>query len=179
MMSDSTVLFLYADVSALNCLKHVIIWTMLKQLRMCFCGGIRRFQLALLVLPLQYGSCSSWWSITSWPWSAMYWSSPLQSFSCGPMVPPSFTSKLFDPDMKESSILHGINLVFSLENEFFLQWRSPPCIPEVSIPEEPVLQFASVLRLEINCAVAVLREIASGRDLKKFLAVCWYLWLVS
>lgn len=41
-----------------------------------------------------------------------------------------------------------------------------------------MLQFASVLRLEINRAVAVLREIALGRDMKKFLAVCQYLLLV-
>ncbi|MQL41325.1 reticulon family protein, partial [Escherichia coli] len=36
--------------------------------------------------------------------------------------------------------------------------KSPPKIPQVHIPEEPVLQFASALRLEINRAFAVLRE---------------------
>lgn len=50
--------------------------------------------------------------------------------------------------------------------------RSPPHIPEVIIPEEPVLKFASALRIEINQAFAVLRDIASGKDLKKFLSVC-------
>ncbi|KAF8013359.1 hypothetical protein BT93_I1257 [Corymbia citriodora subsp. variegata] len=55
----------------------------------------------------------------------------------------------------------------------------PPRIPEVSIPEEPVLQFASALRLEINQAFAVLRDIASGKDLKKFLLVIAGLWLLS
>lgn len=50
--------------------------------------------------------------------------------------------------------------------------RSPPRIPEVYIPEEPVLQLASALRFEINRAFPLLREIASGRDLKKFLSVC-------
>ncbi|KAJ6326697.1 hypothetical protein OIU78_013726 [Salix suchowensis] len=49
--------------------------------------------------------------------------------------------------------------------------KSPPRIPEVHIPEEPVLQIAASLRIEINRAFAVLRDIASGRDLKKFLAV--------
>lgn len=59
-----------------------------------------------------------------------------------------------------------------------LLFRSPPQIPEVSIPEEPVLQFASALRLEINQAFAVLRDIASGKDLKKFLLVSSFLVLV-
>lgn len=50
--------------------------------------------------------------------------------------------------------------------------RSPPRIPEVSVPEEPVLQFASDVRITINQGFSVLREIATGRDLKKFLCVC-------
>lgn len=57
--------------------------------------------------------------------------------------------------------------------------KSPPRIPEVHIPEEPVLQLASALRLEINRALALLREIASGRDLKKFLSVIAALWVLS
>lgn len=50
--------------------------------------------------------------------------------------------------------------------------RTPPRIPEVRLPEEPWLQVASALRIEINRGFAVLRNIASGRDLKKFLIVC-------
>ncbi|ESR52687.1 reticulon-like protein [Citrus sinensis] len=57
--------------------------------------------------------------------------------------------------------------------------KSPPRIPEVYIPEEPVLQLASALRFEINRAFPLLREIASGRDLKKFLSVIAGLWVVS
>ncbi|CAL0331025.1 unnamed protein product [Lupinus luteus] len=57
--------------------------------------------------------------------------------------------------------------------------KSTPKIPQVHIPEEPVLQFASALRLEINRAFAVLRDIASGRDLKKFLSVIAGLWVFS
>ena len=52
--------------------------------------------------------------------------------------------------------------------------RSPPKIPQVHIPEKPVLEFASALRVEINRAFALLRDIASGRDLKKFLSVCCF-----
>ncbi|XP_027340140.1 reticulon-like protein B2 [Abrus precatorius] len=57
--------------------------------------------------------------------------------------------------------------------------KSPPRIPQLHIPEEPVLEFASALRLEINCAFSVLRDIASGRDLKKFLSVIAGLWVFS
>lgn len=57
--------------------------------------------------------------------------------------------------------------------------KTPPRIPEVHIPENPVLEIASALRYEINRGLASLREIASGRDLKKFLAVIAGLWFFS
>ncbi|KAJ0932669.1 hypothetical protein HanPSC8_Chr04g0176281 [Helianthus annuus] len=57
--------------------------------------------------------------------------------------------------------------------------KSPPPIPEVRIPEDTVLQFASALRIEINNFLQMLRGIASGRDLKKFLAVIAGLWVLS
>ncbi|KAE9464796.1 hypothetical protein C3L33_03286, partial [Rhododendron williamsianum] len=60
-----------------------------------------------------------------------------------------------------------------------LSLSSPPQIPEVSIPDEIILGVASALRVEINGALAILRDIASGKDLKKFLAVIAGLWLVS
>jgi len=57
--------------------------------------------------------------------------------------------------------------------------KSPPHIPEVHVPEEQFLQIAAALRIEINHALAVLRNIACGRDLKKFLAVIAGLWVLS
>ena len=54
----------------------------------------------------------------------------------------------------------------------FCLCRSAPHIPQVVIPEEPVMKCASALRIEINRGFAVLRDIASGKDLKKFLSVC-------
>ncbi|KAE8672490.1 Reticulon-like protein B3 [Hibiscus syriacus] len=74
----------------------------------------------------------------------------LTLLSCGQMLLPSFTSKL-----------------------------SPPRIPEVQIPKDPVLELAQALRFEINRAFAVLRDIASGKDLKKFLSVIAGLWVLS
>ncbi|KAI7752568.1 hypothetical protein M8C21_016980 [Ambrosia artemisiifolia] len=71
-------------------------------------------------------------------------------------------------------VCHVMILVFAV---LFL-W-SPPRIPEVRIPEDTVLQFASALRNEINHFLQMLRDIASGRDLKKFLAVVAGLWILS
>lgn len=57
--------------------------------------------------------------------------------------------------------------------------KTPPRIPAVHIPEEPVLLVASALTSEINQVLAVLRSIASGRDLKKFLIGIAALWVLS
>ncbi|XP_075653564.1 reticulon-like protein B3 [Castanea sativa] len=57
--------------------------------------------------------------------------------------------------------------------------KSRPHIPEFHIPEEPVLQVAAALRIEINNAFSFLRDIASGRDLKKFLSAIAGLWVLS
>lgn len=57
--------------------------------------------------------------------------------------------------------------------------KKPPHIPEVHIPEEVVLQLASGLRIEINRGFTLLRNIALGRDLKKFLMVVAGLWVLS
>ncbi|RWV97859.1 hypothetical protein GW17_00039326, partial [Ensete ventricosum] len=60
-----------------------------------------------------------------------------------------------------------------------LHFRSPPRIPEVRVPEDQAVQVARTLRYEINRAFAVLREVALGRDVKKFLTVIAGLWLLS
>ncbi|ONK68978.1 uncharacterized protein A4U43_C05F18010 [Asparagus officinalis] len=57
--------------------------------------------------------------------------------------------------------------------------KSPPHIPEVSIPEDLTVNVALSLRYEINQGFAVLRQIASGKDLKKFIIVIAGLWLLS
>ncbi|CAI0444688.1 unnamed protein product, partial [Linum tenue] len=64
-------------------------------------------------------------------------------------------------------------------NNFSIFLRTPPRIPQVHLPEDPVLQFAAALRNEINRGLATLREVASGRDLKKFLAIIAGLWVLS
>lgn len=49
--------------------------------------------------------------------------------------------------------------------------RSPPRIPEVQLPEDQFLQIAADLRIEINRTLAMLRNVASGREIRSFLAV--------
>ncbi|MBA0559436.1 hypothetical protein Golob_016400 [Gossypium lobatum] len=62
-------------------------------------------------------------------------------------------------------------LLFLWSNVTTFIHKSPTRIPEVQIPKDPVLECAQALRFEINCDFSVLQDIASGRDLKKFLAV--------
>ncbi|CAI9771781.1 unnamed protein product [Fraxinus pennsylvanica] len=76
-------------------------------------------------------------------------------------------------------LILALVILFLWSNASTFIKKSPPCIPDVNIPEKPVLKFASALRIEINCAFSTLREIASGRDLKKFLSVIAGLWILS
>ncbi|KAG5618469.1 hypothetical protein H5410_018293, partial [Solanum commersonii] len=48
---------------------------------------------------------------------------------------------------------------------------SPPQIPDVILPEDIALGVVAALRTEINKALESFRDIASGKELKKFLAV--------
>ncbi|KAF2312212.1 hypothetical protein GH714_028549 [Hevea brasiliensis] len=57
----------------------------------------------------------------------------------------------------------------ALNGSDFISLRSPAEIAEILLPEKCVLEVASALRIEINRALAVLRDIASGRDVEKFL----------
>ncbi|XP_047321941.1 reticulon-like protein B4 [Impatiens glandulifera] len=80
-------------------------------------------------------------------------------------------------------VCHG--LIFAVASLFL--WsnatvfinKSPPTIPEFHIPEKPILEFVSVLRLQINEGIALLRNIASGKEFKKFLVVISGLWVLS
>ncbi|CAI9764179.1 unnamed protein product [Fraxinus pennsylvanica] len=73
----------------------------------------------------------------------------------------------------------AITVLFLWSNVTTFINKRPPHIPEVHLPEDPFLQVASAVRIEINHALSLLREIASGRDLKKFLVVVAGLWVLS
>ncbi|XP_022147229.1 reticulon-like protein B2 isoform X2 [Momordica charantia] len=70
-------------------------------------------------------------------------------------------------------------LLFLWSNAHILIYKGPPHLPNVHVREEPFMQVASAARIEINRAIAILRDIASGRDVKKFIAVVGGLWILS
>ncbi|KAG6499913.1 hypothetical protein ZIOFF_039725 [Zingiber officinale] len=73
-------------------------------------------------------------------------------------------------------ISHGL-VIFLLM--LFLWSKALPHIPEARIPEDQTVRVALAVRNEINRAFAVLREIALGRGLKKFIIVIAGLYLLS
>ncbi|KAK4790335.1 hypothetical protein SAY86_017639 [Trapa natans] len=70
-------------------------------------------------------------------------------------------------------------ILFVWSNAITFIHKSPPHIPDVAMPEKCVLEVVSALRYEINGGLAILREVASGRDVKQFLAVVMGLWAIS
>ncbi|KAL5718760.1 Reticulon-like protein B2 [Ranunculus cassubicifolius] len=76
-------------------------------------------------------------------------------------------------------LIFSLAILFLWSNATTYIKKSPPKIPNVQLPENTVVEVASALRKEINCAFSVLRDIASGRDLKKFLSVVAGLWVLS
>ncbi|XP_023000269.1 reticulon-like protein B1 [Cucurbita maxima] len=72
-----------------------------------------------------------------------------------------------------------VALLFLWSNAHIFIYKSPPHLPEAHIKDEPFLQVASAARTVINRAIATLGDIASGRDVKKFLAVVAGLWVLS
>ncbi|GFY97383.1 VIRB2-interacting protein 2 [Actinidia rufa] len=76
-------------------------------------------------------------------------------------------------------LILSLAILFLWSNATKFIKKSPPLIPDVHLPEEPFLQVAAALRIEINRALALLRDIASGRDVKKFLGAVAGLWVLS
>ncbi|KAK3024480.1 hypothetical protein RJ639_043797 [Escallonia herrerae] len=87
--------------------------------------------------------------------------------------------RLFGREEPVHKVFGGGKLLFLWSNASTFINKSPPRIPEVRLPEDPFIQVAAALRIKINRAIAVLRDIASGRDLKKFVAVITGLWVLS
>ncbi|CAH1429247.1 unnamed protein product [Lactuca virosa] len=77
------------------------------------------------------------------------------------------------------SLILTLAILFLWSNASAFINKSPPKIPQVVIPEKPVLEIVSTLRIELNKGFAAIRDIASGKDLKKFLSVIAGLWFVS
>ncbi|PKU86348.1 reticulon-like protein B2 isoform X1 [Dendrobium catenatum] len=76
-------------------------------------------------------------------------------------------------------LILSLSILFFWSNATTFIKKSPPQIPQLSISEDLVVNIARSLRFEINRSLAILREIASGHDLKKFLAVIAGFWVLS
>nr|XP_043614486.1 reticulon-like protein B5 [Erigeron canadensis] len=77
------------------------------------------------------------------------------------------------------TLILALAVLFLWSNASSFINKSPPKFPDVALPEDVVLGVANALRIEINQALVILKSIASGKDLKKFLAVVAGLWVVS
>ncbi|KDP45665.1 hypothetical protein JCGZ_17272 [Jatropha curcas] len=80
-------------------------------------------------------------------------------------------------------ICHSLILAFALlflwSNLASFANMSPPEFPKITVPEELFVTILLGLRSELNMAITTLRNIASGKDLKKFLSVIGVLWIIS
>ncbi|KAI5679832.1 hypothetical protein M9H77_01059 [Catharanthus roseus] len=77
------------------------------------------------------------------------------------------------------SLILTLASLFLWSNLSFFVNRSPLDIPEIVLPEALCTTFALFLRDKCNQAFGIFREVASGRDLKKFLYGILGLWLAS
>ncbi|CAL9084384.1 unnamed protein product [Musa textilis] len=76
-------------------------------------------------------------------------------------------------------LVFSLAIIFLWSNATTFISKSRPHVPEVSISEDLALNIVLSLRYVINRGLLALRDIASGRDLKKFLAVAAALWVLS
>ncbi|CAN1312635.1 Reticulon-like protein B1 [Linum perenne] len=56
---------------------------------------------------------------------------------------------------------------------------SPVELPKVDVSERALVSGLTMLKTQLNYAIATFREVASGKDLKKFIKVIVSLWLIS
>ncbi|KAL8138476.1 hypothetical protein V2J09_004477 [Rumex salicifolius] len=77
------------------------------------------------------------------------------------------------------TLIFSLAVLFLWANASTFINKSPPCIPEVNLPQQAILDFASAVSYELNRGLHLLHEIALGRELKKFLVVIAGLWLFS
>lgn len=76
-------------------------------------------------------------------------------------------------------LIGALAIVFLWSKATIFIKKSSPDIPEVQISEELAANIVKVLRTDINQALGLLREIALGHDLMKFLGVIVALWILS
>eukprot|EP00270_Netrium_digitus_P016559 TRINITY_DN595_c0_g1_i1.p1 TRINITY_DN595_c0_g1~~TRINITY_DN595_c0_g1_i1.p1 ORF type:complete len:222 (+),score=28.39 TRINITY_DN595_c0_g1_i1:89-754(+) len=78
-----------------------------------------------------------------------------------------------------NTLLVLVSAIFVWAQTAYVLNRSPPPVPELKLSEETVQKFATILRVEVNRALASAHSIALGRDYKKFASVIAMLWALS
>lgn len=76
-------------------------------------------------------------------------------------------------------MIFSLAVLFLWSNASNFMTKLPPRIPEVSLPEKPILEIVGAFRAEVNRGLEILHDVATGKDLKKFLAVIAGLWVLS
>ncbi|KAK1397970.1 Reticulon-like protein B2 [Heracleum sosnowskyi] len=78
-----------------------------------------------------------------------------------------------------NSLILSLAALFLWSNLSSFLNKSPPVFPELSLPEDVTMKVALLLRQYINKAFMVLTDVASKKDVKKFLYVILGLYVVS
>lgn len=76
-------------------------------------------------------------------------------------------------------LLVTLGVLFLWSNAAVFLNRSPPPLPNLYISEERATSLALALRMEVNKVLAIVRDIALGKDFKVFLKVMAILWGLS
>ncbi|KAK1391057.1 hypothetical protein POM88_019235 [Heracleum sosnowskyi] len=78
-----------------------------------------------------------------------------------------------------NSLILSLAALFLWSNLSSFLNKSPPVLPELSLPEDVTMKVALLLRQYINKAFMVLTDVASKKDVKKFLYVILGLYVIS
>lgn len=76
-------------------------------------------------------------------------------------------------------LILSLATLFLWSNLSFYVHKSPLNLPEVQLPEDLCMTVAFLLRDRCNQAIGILWEVASGKDLKRFLMAIFSLWVIS
>ncbi|KAH6765759.1 hypothetical protein C2S52_016742 [Perilla frutescens var. hirtella] len=76
-------------------------------------------------------------------------------------------------------LILSLATLFLWSNLSFYVHKSPLNLPQIELPEDLCMGFALLLRDRCNQAIGMLWEVASGKDLKRFLTAIFALWVVS
>ncbi|KAK4492138.1 hypothetical protein RD792_002935 [Penstemon davidsonii] len=77
------------------------------------------------------------------------------------------------------SLILSLATLFLWSNLSFFVNKSPYDFPEIALPEDICTSIALLLRDRFNKAFGIFREVATGKDVKKFLCAILGLWIVS